>query len=100
MWKSPEGKSRLDLGSAVAIWSRAQAAQDQEPPPLSSAGGSRRLFGIGSGSDNRTGGTIPPRPPKWRRNPPRITIPALNRALLFVASHKNGALAQDPRQGD
>ena len=49
------------------------------------------------GSRERTGGTCPPRPPKWRQNPRRITLPALNRALLFVASHQNGSLAPDSR---
>ena len=42
---------------------------------------------------------LSPQPPQWRQNPrSRITIPALNLALSFVASHKNGSLAQDSRR--
>ena len=40
---------------------------------------------------------LSPQTPQWRQNPRRITLPALNRALLFVASHKNGSLAQGSR---
>ena len=46
---------------------------------------------------SRTGGDLSPQTPQWRQNPWQLTLPPVNLALLFVASHKNGSLAPGPQ---